>query len=207
MNYGDRVQETTTTTGTGTLSLSGATTGHLSFVAEIGTTNTCTYLIEAEDGAWEIGTGTVTAGTPNTLSRGFLKSSTGSVLTLAAGTHTVSAVASAKDFISPRPTDIQQPEYNIGNLGATPTISVTNGNCQRGVINASPTITLATPASGAAFIRLHMTVDATGGYAITWASAAPIGGTAPDFDMTANAKNIAVLIYANGAWSVDGGST
>jgi len=41
----DRVKETTTTTGTGTLNLAGAVEGFETFVAGIGTTNTTFYAI------------------------------------------------------------------------------------------------------------------------------------------------------------------
>ena len=65
----DRVKETTSSTGTGTFSLSGAVPDFQSFVTGIGTTNTTYY--SAADGIslWEVGIGTVTAGSPNTLSR------------------------------------------------------------------------------------------------------------------------------------------
>lgn len=64
----NRVKETTATTGTGTFSLDGAVTGHRTFLAAFGTGNRCYYCIEA--GAdYEIGEGTVTSGSPNTLTR------------------------------------------------------------------------------------------------------------------------------------------
>lgn len=76
---GPRIRETTATTGTGTLSLAGATTGMQTFVAGIGTTNTTRYCIVSGNGTdWEIGLGTVTSGSPNTLSRTIILSSTNS---------------------------------------------------------------------------------------------------------------------------------
>ena len=66
----DRVKETSTTTGTGTLDLAGAVTGFVSFVAGIGDTNTTYYAIyETGTDKWEVGLGTVTDATPDTLSR------------------------------------------------------------------------------------------------------------------------------------------
>ena len=66
----DRVQETTTTSGTGTLSLAGAATGYQSFVSGIGNGNTTYYVIsDPIANVWEVGLGTVTSGSPNTLSR------------------------------------------------------------------------------------------------------------------------------------------
>ena len=66
--FADRVVETTQTTGTGTLDLDGASTGFRTFVAGIGDGNTAAYVIS--DGVeWETGTGVVTDGSPDTLSR------------------------------------------------------------------------------------------------------------------------------------------
>ena len=57
----DRVKETSTTTGTGTLNLSGAVSGFQTFVAGVGNGNTTYYAIVNRDEAeWETGIGTVT---------------------------------------------------------------------------------------------------------------------------------------------------
>ena len=66
----DRVKETSTTTGTGTLDLAGAVTGFVTFVAGIGDTNTTYYAIyETGTNKWEVGLGTVTDAGTDTLSR------------------------------------------------------------------------------------------------------------------------------------------
>ena len=66
----DRVKETTTTTGTGTISLGGALGGFQSFVGSVGDGNTTYYALEDNDGIeWEIGLGTVTDASPDTISR------------------------------------------------------------------------------------------------------------------------------------------
>jgi hypothetical protein len=66
----DRVKETSTTTGTGTLDLAGAVTGFVTFVSGIGNSNTTYYAIfEQGTNNFEIGIGTVTDATPDTLAR------------------------------------------------------------------------------------------------------------------------------------------
>lgn len=66
--FNDRVRETASNPGTGTLSLLGAPTGFQTFSAGIGNTNTCYYAIQVanSDGTygpdWEVGLGTVSAG-------------------------------------------------------------------------------------------------------------------------------------------------
>jgi hypothetical protein len=82
----DRVQEYSTTTGTGTLTLSGAYAGFQTFAAGIGNGNTCYYTITSDTNQWEVGIGTVGVGT---LARTTLiSSSTGSLVSFV-GTLTV----------------------------------------------------------------------------------------------------------------------
>ena len=83
----DRVQETTTTTGTGTVTLAGAVTGFQDF-SVIGDGNTCYYAITSTND-WEVGIGTYTA-SGTTLSRDTIleSSNSGSAITLS-GTSNV----------------------------------------------------------------------------------------------------------------------
>jgi hypothetical protein len=58
----DRVKETSTTTGTGTLSLAGAVTGFETFSSAIGNTNTTYYaIVNTVNSEFEVGLGTVSA--------------------------------------------------------------------------------------------------------------------------------------------------
>jgi hypothetical protein len=60
----DRVQETSVTSGTGTLTLAGAVPGYQTFSGAIGNGNTTFYAIyDATAQVWEVGVGTVGAGT------------------------------------------------------------------------------------------------------------------------------------------------
>ena len=88
----DRVKETSTTTGTGTLNLAGAQTGFDTFVAGVGNSNTTYYAIYNQGTSeWEVGIGTVTDATPDTLSRDTVISSSNSdsAVTFSAGTKDV----------------------------------------------------------------------------------------------------------------------
>ena len=56
----DKVKETTTTTGTGTINLDGASQDFISFVAGVGTTNQTFYaIVGTGTGQFEVGIGTV----------------------------------------------------------------------------------------------------------------------------------------------------
>ena len=58
----DRVKETTTTTGTGTLTLGGAVTGFETFAAGIGNSNTTYYAVILPGSAeFEVGLGTLSS--------------------------------------------------------------------------------------------------------------------------------------------------
>ena len=88
----DRVKETSTTTGTGTLSLAGAVSGFQTFVAGIGNSNVTYYAIVNDSGTeFEIGIGTVTDASPDTLSRTTIleSSNSDSAVNFSSGTKTV----------------------------------------------------------------------------------------------------------------------
>jgi hypothetical protein len=86
----DRVRETTTTAGTGTVTLAGAVTGFQTF-SVIGNGNTTYYTIAGQGtNEWEVGIGTYTA-SGTTLARTTVLSSSnaGSLVNFSAGTKDV----------------------------------------------------------------------------------------------------------------------
>ena len=87
---GDRIQETTTTTGTGTITLLGAVTQFQSFAAGVGNGNSTYYTIADQSGVnWEEGIGTYTT-SGSTLTRTVLASSNaGALVNFPAGTKNV----------------------------------------------------------------------------------------------------------------------
>ena len=86
----DRVKETTTTTGTGTVTLLGASTGFQSF-AVIGNGNTTYYTIAGQGTSeWEVGVGTYTSsGTTLARTTVLASSNSGSLVNFSAGTKDV----------------------------------------------------------------------------------------------------------------------
>ena len=100
----DRVKQTTTTTGTGTIDLTGTETGFETFVAGIGD-GVQTYYAIVHDGTsdFEVGTGTVTDAGTDTLSRQSVISSSNSdnLVDFGSGSKTVFCTLPAKKTISP----------------------------------------------------------------------------------------------------------
>ena len=97
----DRVKETTTTTGTGAVSLGGAVTGFETFAAGIGNSNTVYYCIAHQDQAeFEVGLGTLN-GDSSTLTRTTVISSSNSdsAVDFASGTKDVFCTIPASKLI------------------------------------------------------------------------------------------------------------
>ena len=86
----DRVKETTTTTGTGTVTLLGASTGYQSF-SVVGNANTTYYTIAGQTTSeWEVGIGTYTlSGTTLARTTVLASSNAGSAVNFSAGTKDV----------------------------------------------------------------------------------------------------------------------
>jgi hypothetical protein len=107
----DRVKETTTTAGTGTVTLLGASTGFQSF-AVVGNANTTYYAIAGQTGnEWEVGIGTYTS-SGTTLART-------TVLSNSAGTQpsALSFSAGTKDVFVTYPASYNVNATNVGSSG------------------------------------------------------------------------------------------
>jgi len=89
--FADRVRETSTTTGTGALTLAGAVSGYQTFSSAIGNTNTCHYAIHhLTANEWEVGLGTIaTSGPTITRTTVFKSSNSDSAVDFSAGTKDV----------------------------------------------------------------------------------------------------------------------
>jgi hypothetical protein len=96
--YADRVKETSTSTGTGSFSLSGAVSGFQTFLSGIGANNTCQYSIVHRTAAeWEVGLGTLDMmGTTLTRTTIQASSNLGSAVTFSAGTKDIFVTIPAK---------------------------------------------------------------------------------------------------------------
>lgn len=190
---GNRVLETSTSTGTGTFTLAGAVTGYRTFAASMAVSDTTTYLIEGVDGSgvptgeWEAGVGTY-SGT-NTLTRTTVmySSNSGSVVTFSAGTKRVSITALA--FLLNNPAT-----YDAGNSGSSITINALNGTKQTVLLNAAtPAITI-TNLNLVPRLRLVLRQDGTGGrvptFTISGRTLLYQGGSVPPFSTGANARDV-----------------
>jgi len=136
----DRVKETTTTTGTGAVSLGGAVTGFETFAAGIGNSNTVYYCIAHQDQAeFEVGLGTLN-GDSSTLTRTTVISSSNSdsAVDFASGTKDVFCTIPASKLIF----EDSNNDVTVGrNLTVTGDLTITGDD-----------VTMNTNTSGAALI-------------------------------------------------------
>ncbi len=136
----DRVKETTTTTGTGAVSLAGAVTGFETFAAGIGNSNTVYYCIAHQDQAeFEVGLGTLD-GDSSDLTRTTVISSSNSdsAVNFSSGTKDVFCTLPASKLIFEDANN----DVTVGrNLTVTGDLTVSGDD-----------ITMATNTSGAALI-------------------------------------------------------
>ena len=178
----DRVKETSTTTGTGTLSLAGAVTGFETFVAGIGNSNTTYYaIVNTNNGEFEVGLGTVTDATPDTLARTTIISSSNSdsAVDFSAGTKNVFVTLPASKSV------ILDSSGNI----------VANNGSNLTALNATQLTSGTVPDA-----RFPATLPALNGSALTALNATQLtSGTVPDarFPSTLPALNGSALTNLN----------
>jgi hypothetical protein len=185
----DRVKETTTTTGTGTYTLAGASTGFQSF-SVIGNGNT-TYYTVTDNVNWEVGIGTYTS-SGTTLSRDTIlaSSNAGGAVNWSVGSKDVFVTYPAERAVA---TDFSQTLSNktITNLifdgdyteevftitdGASVDLDPSNGTVQLWTLGASRSPTATGFAAGQS---MTLMVNDGSAYTITWPSVTWVGGSAP----------------------------
>ena len=177
----DRVKETTTTAGTGTVTLLGAVTGFQSF-AVIGNANTTYYTITARTGTeWEVGIGTYTLSGTTLARTTVLANSAGTqptALTFSAGTKDVFVTYPSSKSVnldaSGNATALGTPAAFVGTnitgtaSGLTAGNVTTNANLTGGVTSVGNAATVVTNA--------NLTGEATSvGNATTLTNSAVIG--------------------------------
>jgi hypothetical protein len=191
----DRVKETSTTAGTGTITLDGAVTGFQSFSA-VGNGNTTYYaIVDNATGAWEVGIGTYTS-SGTTLSRDtVLSSSTGGSL--------VSFTSNPKDVFVTYPSEqgvwtnasgvVAQTSF--GAITAT-SAALTSGTITTAPTNATDIVNKEYADSISSGLNYHQPVN----YAST--AALP----AYTYSNGTGGVNATITANANGALSLGGGS-
>jgi len=187
----DRVKETSTTTGTGTLNLAGAEPGYQTFVAGVGDGNTTYYAItNRATSEFEVGIGTVTDATPDTLSRTTVISSSNSdaLVDFSAGT---------KDVICTLPSEKSYVLDNAGNTSISANLTATlfsGSGASLTNINASNVASGTLPDA-----RFPATLPALNGSALTDLNGSNIAsGTVPNARLDAQLQDVAGLATTNG---------
>jgi hypothetical protein len=191
----DRVKETSTTNGTGPLTLLGAETGYQSF-AVIGNGNTCYYTIQniesGYEGEWEAGIGTYTA-TGTTLSRNTVLSSSnsGSLVSFSTGSKIVFVTYPAERAVA---LNVATAGLNVNEVpfaDADGYIDTTNA------FQYSPTLNQAT-----APIFYSTNGIAIYSNIIAYSYAIPSNSTAISYSPIATASGVSLTIPSGQSWNV-----
>lgn len=223
----NRAKMSTTTTGTGTITLGSAEDGYQTF-ADAGVIDGDVVRYVIEDGSnWEIGTGTYTA-SGTTLSRTVSESSNSDAAINLSGSATVFVSATSEDFdvldVATLGTSeaskvvtadangvvifsdgVVEDETSVTSSGSATTVNCRDGNVFSHTLSENTTFTFSNaPASGLAFSFTLKIVQDSGanGYSVTWpASVDWPESVAPTLSSGANDVDMFVFL------TTDGGTT
>ena len=180
----DRVMETSTTSGTGILSLDGAVDGFQSF-SVIGDGNTTYYTI-VDGSDWEVGQGTYTAsGTRLSRDTVLASSNSGSAINLAGNTANVFVTSPASNVFS---VDAEQTLTNKTLLDYAETVYALTGTDLDPANGSIQTITLSANTTFTESLSdgqsMTLMIDDGTAYTITWPTMQWSGGSAPTLATT-----------------------
>ena len=187
----DRVQETTSTIGTGSLTLTGAVTGYRTFNASFTNGDVVYYTIDDGAGNWEVGYGTVGTGT---LTRTVVleSSNANALVSFASGVKRVFNTATAVSILNASTGGTVNGTLIVPTLTATADSAFTSTGAltvSKGTTGQQP----ASPVTG--MIRYNTTSAQFEGYAGASPSWLPVGGSVISNDTT-TATNL-YPIFAN----------
>ena len=154
----DRVQETTSTTGTGTISLAGAVSGFRTFSLAFATGSSIYYCMQ-QGTNWEVGIGTLTIGTPSTLART-------TVLTSSNTNALVSFPGPSTNVFNTAPASLLQRDGNK-TLTASYNMSVYDSGLFLDIWNIAVSAVLGTPTTFPAGFNVEFTGVGAGSTGVT----------------------------------------
>lgn len=187
MIFADRVSETSTSTGTGALSLGGASSsGYRTFAAAVTVGQSVPYAINDASGNWEIGYGTLSASTTLTRDTVLASSNANALVNFPAGSKTV--------FITLPAALIAQLQTS-GNIAFSATVPLTAAGTQymppQTVGNVIAFTPAANPVQGAS-VYVRLTADGTN--APTFSGFTEWGGSM-GYDNRPGIVNVAQFFY------------
>lgn len=160
----DRVRETSTTTGTGVITVAGAVVGFRTFASVLATNDTCYYAIASYSlSEWEVGIGTYSALNTITRTTVIASSNAGAAVNFSAGVKDVFLTSPASRFLQ-ADTAGSYGNFTAGTITASLSgnaTTVTNG------VYTSRTISTTSPISGGGDLSANRTLSLASGYGDT----------------------------------------